>query len=154
MKVDTWKNGSHSLSTDKSKLQIDRIHQFLSTEAYWSLDIPKEIVNCAIEGSLCIGLYENELQIGFARVVTDHATFAWICDVYVESKFRGKGLSKWMMECVMSHSSLKGLRRICLATKDAHKLYEKSGFEITKTPQYWMEIKNADIYKKMRQNET
>ena len=90
------------------------------------------------------------MQIGFARIVTDEATFAWISDVYVEEEHRKKGLSKWLMECLMTHPSLKNLRRICLATKDAHTLYQRFGFEITTTPRYWMEIKDNDIYTKMQ----
>lgn len=136
------------ISTDKNRLQISRIHQFLSTHAYWCQDIPLETVKRAVESSLCFGLYHKDEQIGFARVVTDNATFAWLCDIYVEERYRAQGLSKWLMECVMSHPSLKNLRRICLATKDAHGLYENFGFEVIKTPQYWMEIKDNDIYKK------
>ncbi len=139
-----------SVSHEKSRLQLDRIHDFLSNQAYWCLGIPKAVVEQALKHSLCFGLYENKLgiQIGFARVVTDQATFAWLCDIYVEREFRGKGLSKMLMSEMMKHPSLKKLRRMCLTTKDGHFLYEKFGFEITKTPNYWMEIKNNEIYRK------
>ena len=149
-----WIKDEYTLSTDKSRLQLSRIHQFLSKQAYWCLEIPEVIVKKAIDGSLCFGLYaknNNEyVQIGFTRIVSDGATFVWICDLYIEKEHRGKGLSKWMMECVMSHPALKNLRRICLATKDVQSLYSKFGFEITQSPQMWMEIKDNEIYKKMK----
>lgn len=149
----SWEKENFLISTDKTLLQIYRIHQFLTKEAYWSVDIPQEVVAKSIEHSLCFGLYDasnNNQQVGYARIVTDFSSFAWLCDVYIEKDFRKKGLSKWLMECVMSHPSLKNLRRICLATKDAHELYKKFGFEVTKTPDNWMEIKDNDLYKKMK----
>jgi GNAT superfamily N-acetyltransferase len=153
-KPNQWTLNEFTVSTDKTSLQLSRIHHFLATQAYWCLDIPRDVVEKAIAGSLCFGLYVRiesaYLQIGFARVVTDGASFAWLCDVYIENDYRGKGLSKWIMECVLSHPDLKNLRRICLATKDAHSLYTKFGFEITQTPQNWMEIKDNDLYKKMK----
>jgi GNAT superfamily N-acetyltransferase len=146
------RNKNFLISTDKQFLRLDSIHNFLSKEAYWCLGIPRTVVARAIDHSLCFGLYKAAAdglkQIGFARVVTDHATFAWICDVYVEEEFRGQGLSKWLMKSVMEHPSMKGLRRSCLATKDAHALYQQFGFEVTKAPENWMEIKDNDIYKK------
>jgi N-acetylglutamate synthase-like GNAT family acetyltransferase len=146
-----WKKDNFVISTNKSKLQIDRIHKFLSQEAYWCIGVPKSVVEKAIEGSLCFGVYDesdNTAQIGYARLVTDKATFAWLCDVYIENEYRGEGLSKWLMECLLAHPELQGLRRICLATKDAHKLYEKYGFEVTKSPGNWLEIKDNDVYTK------
>lgn len=140
-----WNFDGYSVSTDKNRLQIERIHRHLSTEAYWCLGIPEITVRKAIEGSLCFGLYKEtggkNLQIGFARVVTDQATFAWLCDVYIDKEERGKGLSKNLMSCIMSHPDLQNLRRFCLATRGTHGLYEKFGFQVTKTPEYWMEIK-------------
>jgi GNAT superfamily N-acetyltransferase len=146
----TWRREGFYISTDKSLLQVSRIHQFLSTQAYWCRGIPRETVAAAIAGSLCFGLHaeSDAAQVGFARVVTDCATFAWLCDVYVEHAHRGKGLSKWMVECVLSHRDLQHLRRICLATKDAHSLYQRFGFTATKTPGNWMEIKHNDLYQK------
>jgi hypothetical protein len=150
----SWEKENFFISTDKAFLQVDRIHKFLANEAYWSKDIPQLLVEKSIENSLCFGLYDisknHKEQIGYARIVTDYASFAWLCDVYVENSFRKKGLSKWLMECVLSHPDLKNLRRICLATKDAHGLYAKFGFEVTKTPDNWMEIKDNDLYKKMK----
>ena len=140
------------ISTDKQLLRLDAIHNFLSKEAYWCLGIPRAVVARAMDTSLCFGLYrtgaEGLRQVGFARVVTDHATFAWICDVYIEEAFRRQGLSKWLMKSVMENPSLKGLRRVCLATKDAHSLYRPLGFEVTASPQNWMEIKDNEIYRK------
>ena len=100
----------------------------------------------AIQGSLCFGVYDNGSQIAFARIITDGATFAWICDVIVEEKFRGRGVSKSLMKAILAHPKLQGLRRICLATKDAHSLYQQFDFKVTETPQNWMEIKDNDIY--------
>lgn len=98
---------------------------------------------------MCFGLYDTSLniQIGFARVITDQATFAYLCDVYVEDSYRGKGLSKWLMSCIQSHQSLQGLRRFMLATKDAHGLYKQFGFKVSNNPDRLMEIVNPDIYK-------
>ncbi len=139
------------VSSDSSLLQIDRIHRFLAKEAYWCADIPRKVLEVAIQHSINFGLYErkSKLQVGFARVVTDKATFAWLCDVYIEDEHRKNGLSKMLMENVVQHPELKSLRRFCLTTKDSHFLYEKFGFQITKTPGYWMEIKDNDIYKRM-----
>jgi GNAT superfamily N-acetyltransferase len=150
----TVQKGSFFISTDRSLLQLDRIHRFLSKESYWSLEIPPAIVQKSIENSLCFGVYEKTgedvLQVGFARVISDLATFAYLCDVYIEGEYRGRDLSKWLVETIMAQPELQGLRRYCLATLDAHKLYEKFGFQITPTPNSWMEIKDNDIYRKQR----
>ena len=135
------------LSTEKSLLDVERIHNFLSRQSYWCNKIPRDIVLKSIANSLCFGLYLNKEQIGFARVVTDSATFAWLCDVYVETSNRGHGYSKWMIENLLKHPDLQNLRRICLATKDAHTLYKKFGFTVNESPGNWMEIKNNDIYR-------
>lgn len=151
--AEVWKQGQFLISTDKRRLQIEKIHRFLSKEAYWCLNVPKSTVAIAIENSICFGLYdesgEKPTQIGYARIVTDHSTFAWLCDIYVEIPYRGQGLSKWLMDCLMTSKYTKNLRRLCLATKDAQSLYAKYGFEVTKSPQSWMEIKDNDIYTKM-----
>jgi GNAT superfamily N-acetyltransferase len=152
-KVLHHKKNQFSISTDKTLLQVEAVHSFLSTKAYWSLGIPVSTLHKAIDGSICFGLYHDTLngllQIGFARVVTDYATFAWLCDVYVEEAYRGQGLSKWLVESIRNHPDLQGLRRFCLTTKDAQTLYSQFGFEVTKTPEFWMEIKDNDIYKKV-----
>ena len=139
------------VSSDPADLQFERVHNFLSKHAYWCLEIPASTLKKALAGSLCFGLYEDKpggSQAGFARVVTDGATFAWLCDVYVEEEFRGKGLATGLIECVVAHPQLKGLRRFLLATKDAHGLYKKFGFQVTATPNYWMEIKDNELYQK------
>lgn len=138
---------SYEINDDKNQLQLNTVHGLLK-ECYWSKGIPQAVVTAAIEMSLCFGVYKDKHQVGFARVVTDGATFAWICDVVIAEKHRGQGLSKELMKAVMSHSLLQNLRRICLATKDAHKLYEQFGFKVTETPQNWMEIKDNNIYLK------
>ena len=149
-------NGEFFVSADKKLLQMDRIHAFLSTKAYWCLGIPKRLVAKAAAASLCFGLYrrtaKGALQVGYARIVTDGCTFAWLCDVYVEPEFRGRGLSSRLMRTVMAHKAIKSLRRVCLATKDAHFLYAKFGFKPTASPSSWMEIKNNGIYKRKIKN--
>ena len=150
VEMDNQKN-EYFVSDNKSLLQIDRIHNFLSTKAYWCLGIPKPVVEKAIDASICFGVYQNKSnnQVGFARVVTDKATFAWLCDVYVEDEHRNNGLAKRLMVFIKTHPDLQSLRRFCLTTKDAHWLYESFDFQITKTPNAWMEIKDNDIYQKM-----
>lgn len=135
----------YSISTDKKLLQPQVIHQFLSN-SYWAKDIPVEIVLRSIENSLCFGLYHHKKQIGFARVVSDYATFAYLADVFVLEEHRGRGLAKSLMQEVFGHSQLQGLRRFCLGTRDAHKLYEQFGFYIIKKPELWMEIRHENIY--------
>lgn len=151
--TDVWRKSAFFISTDKKQLQLSRIHRFLSQEAYWCLGIPSAVVARSIEDSICFGLYhqdENTIhQIGYARLVTDQSTFAWLCDVYIEQPYRARGLSKWLIECIMSSRYVRGLRRICLATKDAHGLYQNYGFKVTETPANWMEIKDYDVYKKL-----
>lgn len=143
MAIKTFKE--FEISDDKNLLQIEQIHSFLK-EAYWCKGIPLKTLQSAVESSLCFGVYKNKNQVAFARVITDAVTFAWICDVIVDEKYRGQGIGKEMIQFVMAHPKLKGLRRICLATKDAHQLYKQFGFHVTETPQNWMEIKDNDIY--------
>jgi GNAT superfamily N-acetyltransferase len=144
-----------SISTDKSKLDISVIHRFLS-HSYWSENIPVEIIKKSIEGSMCFGLYDGDKQtlpagrqVGFARMVTDKATFAYLADVFVLEEYRGKGLSRWLMEVILAHPDLQGLRRILLATRDAHGLYAKFGFTPLNNPDRFMHIHNPDVYKKV-----
>ena len=135
------------ISTDKTKLDIDAIHEFLSTEAYWCLNIPKAKVETSILNSLCFGVYDNKKQIGFARIITDYSTVAYLGDVYVLEEYRGKGLSKWLMEIVMSYPDLQGLRRWILLTGDAHELYRQFGWNDIADPGRWMEVHNKNVYK-------
>lgn len=137
-----------SISNDKAKLDIDAIHEFLSTKAYWSLNIPKEKVQTAIQNSLCFGVYHNEKQIGFARVVSDFSAIAYLGDVFILEEYRGKGLSKWLIENIMKHPNLQGLRRWILLTADAHELYRKFGWTDIEDPTKWMNVHDKDVYKR------
>jgi GNAT superfamily N-acetyltransferase len=122
------RRGDFLISTDPALLDLPLIHDFLSNRSYWAQGRSLEMVRRAIENSLCFGLYEGNGQIGLARVVTDRATFAWLCDVFVLEAYRGRGLSKWLMECVFNYPALHGLRRFLLGTRDAHGLYARYGF--------------------------
>jgi GNAT superfamily N-acetyltransferase len=134
------------ISTDKSLLDVDTIHKFLSEESYWANRRTREETERAIENSFCFGLYDGKKQIGFARVVSDRATFAYLGDVFVLKEYRGKGLSKMLMEAVVSHPELQRLRRWLLATKDAHGLYEQFDFGPLRLPERWMERTAPDAY--------
>ena len=136
----------YSISTDKEKFDIDFIHGFL-THSYWAESISKEIVERSIKGSLCFGVFNQDKQVGFARMITDCATFAYLADVFIDEKYRGNGLSKWLMEVILSHPELQSLRRMMLATRDAHGLYEQYGFTPLTNPERWMQIHNPDVYK-------
>jgi GNAT superfamily N-acetyltransferase len=127
------------ISLDKSRLDLDAIHDFLSNESYWANERSIEQTRVAIENSICYGVYAGVRQIGFARVVTDKATFAYIGDVYILSEFRGRGLSKRLMQTIIDHPELQNLRRWVLATFDAHGLYEQYGFAGLRFPERWME---------------
>ena len=134
-----WQSGEFEISTDRSRLQFDVIQKFLADDSYWAQNRTPEQTRTAIENSICFGLYHNARQIGFARVVSDQATFAYIGDVFVLDEYRGRGLSKWLMETIVAHPDLQGLRRWLLATRDAHGLYEKYGFGALNFPERWME---------------
>lgn len=133
-------HGAYLLSTDRDKLDVEVIHQFLSTASYWAQHIPREVVVRSIKGSLCFGIYHEGTQVGFARVITDNATFGYLADVFVLPAHRGRGLSKWMMECILAHPDLQGMRRFMLATRDAHTLYAQFGFEPLGNPERLMQI--------------
>ncbi len=140
MNITEHRRENYLISTDKSHLDIDFIHRVLSGEAYWALGRPRDVVERSIEHSLCFGLYDGDRQIGFARVITDFATFAWLCDVYIDPAERGHGLGKWLIDAVLGHPDLQGLRRWMLATRDAHELYRRyGGFEPLHAPDRWME---------------
>lgn len=135
------------ISTDKRRIDLHVVHEFL-THSYWAAGISREVVAHSIENSLCFGIYRGDQQVGFARVISDYATFAYIADVFVLGAFRGKGLSKWLMQCVLEHPSLQSLRRWVLGTKDAHGLYAQFGFKPLHSPEIFMEIHNQDVYKR------
>jgi GNAT superfamily N-acetyltransferase len=135
----------YEISTDAARLDVRSIHAFL-TETYWSPGIPLATVRRAIENSVCVGAYIDGRQVGFARMVTDKATFAYLADVYVLEEHRGLGLSKRMMEGLLQLQELQGLRRMMLVTRDAHALYEKFGFTALAAPARFMERHNPDAY--------
>ncbi|TQV72898.1 GNAT family N-acetyltransferase [Aliikangiella marina] len=138
--------GSFFISTDDELLNLELTHTFIAN-SYWAKGIPFETVKRSIENSLCFGAYDNEhQQVGFARVVTDKATFAYLADVFVLSEFRGLGISKLLMDSVIGHPELQGLRRMMLATYDAHGLYKKYGFEAVPNPESLMQIWQPNIY--------
>ncbi|HEX2910289.1 MAG TPA: GNAT family N-acetyltransferase [Chloroflexia bacterium] len=137
---------NYLISTNPEKLDIDTIHNFLS-HSYWAENIPREIVVRSIKHSLCFGIYDRDKQVGFARVISDLTTYAYIGDVFVLEEYRGRGLSKWLMSSIMEHPDLQGLRRWGLATRDAHGLYRQFGFQGLKNPDRYMEIARPDIYK-------
>ncbi len=134
------------VSTDKDRLDVELIHRFLSNEAYWSRGIAREVVERAIDGSLCFGGHVDGRQVAFARVVTDGATFAYLADVFVVPEHRGQGYAKALMAAVMAHPHLHGLRRFTLATLDAHGLYASFGFTAPLRPETLMEKFDPDIY--------
>lgn len=152
MKLITIHKNQFTISTDKAKLDINAIHEFLSTKAYWCLNIPKATVEKAIANSLCFGVYEGDKQIGFARVISDLSTIAYLGDVYVLEEYRGHGLSKWLMETIMTHPELQGLRRWILLTGDAHGLYRQFGWTDLADSSKWMELHNKTVYKPHEQN--
>ena len=143
--IHEWRQGWYVISTDKSRLDLTLIHNFLTT-SYWAAGIPLEVVRRSIEHSLSFGLYKEDKQIGYARVITDYATFAYLGDVFILEPFRGQGLSKWLMEVVVTHPELQGFRRWLLLTKDAHGLYKKVDFTGVATPERYMERFFADVY--------
>jgi GNAT superfamily N-acetyltransferase len=137
----------YAISTDPARLNLTAIHAYL-TRSYWSPGVPIEVVATAVERSLCFGLFHGRDQVGFARMVTDGATFAYLCDVYVLEEHRGLALGQWLVEVVLSHPSLQGLRRMVLATRDAHTLYEKYGFRGLAHPERFMELHRPKVYEK------
>ena len=142
------RRGEFILSTDPARLDLDIIHGFL-TNCYWAKGIPRDVVARSIEHSLCFGVYDgNGVQVGFARVVSDFATVAYLGDVFVLESHRGRGLGKWLMECIMQHRALQGLRRWILLTRDAHGLYSQFGFMPLKSPERYMELHRPDVYER------
>jgi GNAT superfamily N-acetyltransferase len=143
-----YRNGKFAISTDPAKLDVDAIHTFLS-RSYWAEGIPKAVVARALRHSLNFGVYtEDGAQIGLGRVISDFATYAYLADIYILEEYRGLGLGKWLMRCVMAHPDLKGLRRWQLATRDAHGLYQQSGFTALQRPERHMEILDPDVYRR------
>jgi N-acetylglutamate synthase-like GNAT family acetyltransferase len=140
----------YEISTERGRLDVALIHDFLRS-SYWAKDIPRSVVESSIQNSLCFGAFSGGKQIGFARVISDFATFAYLADVFVLPEHRHRGVSKMLVRAVLTHQQLQGLRRILLATRDAHGLYAQFGFEPISHPEYFMSIHNPGVYKKQHQ---
>jgi GNAT superfamily N-acetyltransferase len=138
-------HSGYTINTDRTRLNIQTIYNFISKESYWGKGRSIEVIQKSIENSLSFGIYYKDEMIGFARVVTDYATFAWVADVFILPEHRGKGLSKWLMGTILAHTELQGFRRWVLATKDAHELYRKFGFQELNRPERWMERFDPDM---------
>ena len=142
-------NPQYSISTDSSRFDVEMIYQFL-TNSYWAEGIPRHIVQRSIDNAMCFGVFDGDKQVGFARVITDRATYAYIGDVFILDSHRGRGLSKLLMKAIMEHPDLQGFRRWSLVTNDAHGLYQQFGFKPIANPQKYMELVNPDVYKMQR----
>lgn len=140
-----WLQGEYSISTDVNQLDLNVIHQFL-TSSYWAKGLQLEVLQRSIQNSLIFGLYKGKQQIGFARLITDHATFAYVADVFILEPFREQGLGKWLIETIISYPELQGLRRWLLATKDAHELYRRFGFTELNNSDRFMEKWSPHVY--------
>jgi GNAT superfamily N-acetyltransferase len=143
-----WTKDDFLISTDRNKININYVHHFLS-HSYWAEKIPLAIVERSINGSLCFCIYHNDKQIGFSRVITDEATFAYLADVFIDEAYRGKGLGKWLVEVILGYPTLQSLRRFMLATRDAHGLYAQFGFTPLTNVDRWMQIHQPEAYRKM-----
>ena len=140
-----WTRDPYMISTDRARIDRRLVHDFLAS-SYWARGIPAEVVNRSIEHSLCFGVYQGAAQVGFARVITDEATFAYLADVFILDGHRGRGLGKWLMEAILAYPDLQGLRRWSLVTRDAHGLYTQFGFAPLAHPERCMELVNVEIY--------
>ena len=139
MSIVEHRRDDYTISTDKTRLDVDLVWDFLCHTSYWAQGRSLATIQRSIEHSLCFGVYTGDHQVGFARVVTDHATFAWLCDVFILESHRGQGLGKWLVECVVAHPELQGLRLFLLATSNAHELYRRyGGFQQVPVPEKWM----------------
>ena len=142
-----WTRDGYTISTDPDHLDRRVVHEFL-VGSYWAKGIPREVVDRSIENSMPFGVYEGDDLVGFARVITDKATFAYLSDVFIVDAHRGRGLSKWLMEIILAHPDLQNLRRWSLTTRDAHGLYGQFGFTALAKPERHMEMLDADVYER------
>jgi hypothetical protein len=140
MNDNAFERNGFRISADKGLIDFETVYNYLNDESYWGKGLPKETLKKAIENSICFGIYKQGKQAGFARVITDKATFAYICDVFILTGYRRLGLSKWLVQTIKQYPELQGLRRWSLATLDAHGLYEQFGFTVINWPERWMEI--------------
>ena len=149
-----WIKDNYRITTRIEEFDFDVIYDFLSRQAYWCKGVPVNVVRKALDNSLCFAVFNDgprqSEQIGFARAITDQATFAYLADVFILEPFRARGLSKWLIECILSHPDLHGLRRFVLATRDAHGLYKRYGFQALADPAMFMELHKPDIYPRGR----
>ncbi|HEY9257834.1 GNAT family N-acetyltransferase [Chitinophaga sp.] len=148
MEIITVKEGEYHITSDKARLDLHAIHDYLSKESYWAQNIPFDTVQKSISGALCFGVFHENKQVGFARVITDGAVFGYLADVYILTPYRGKGLSKFLMRTILAHPDLQGLRRMLLVTSDAHGLYRQFGFTEVPNPEKFMQRHNPDPYTK------
>ncbi len=139
MSARTWERSDYTISTDRDRLNVAFIHDFISNKSYWGQGRSLEVIQRAIDNSLNFGVFKGERQVGFARVVTDYATFAWLADVFIIDEHRGHGLGVWLIDVITSHPDLQNFRRWILATRDAHELYRRFGFNALDDPARWME---------------
>ena len=142
----SWLAQGYEITTERARIDVSAVHRYLSEQSYWAKNIPVEIVERAIQHSLCFAVLHGDQLAGFARVTSDRATVAYLGDVFILPAHRGKGLSKWLMESICAHPQLQGLRRWMLATADAHGLYAQFGFTPLKAPARWMEKHDHDVY--------
>jgi GNAT superfamily N-acetyltransferase len=142
----SWQKDDFTITTDPAKMDIDIIHGYLS-RSYWAQGVPRATVQKSIEGSLSFAVLYGSRQVGFARVITDKATFGYLSDVFILEEYRGKGLSKWLMEIILGHPELQNFRRFLLSTRDAHGLYRQYGFKDLVSPENWMQVYNPEVYK-------
>lgn len=133
------------ISTDSSRLDLPWIHNYLTNDSYWSRGISFQVFQRSVENSLCFGVYHQAKQVGFGRAISDLATFAYLSDIFIAESYRRRGLGKWLVECILGYPELQGLRRLMLATTNAHGLYTQYGFTLLKRPESIMEILNLDI---------
>lgn len=140
-----WETEEFWLTDDSSVVDLGRVHMLLQG-SYWAKDIPLAVLETGVANSLCFSMFDGSRQIGFARVITDKATFGYLSDVIVDEAYRGRGLGRWMVSCIMAYPQLQGFRRWSLATRDAHALYRQFGFTELKHPDWFMEIHRPDVY--------
>lgn len=143
-----WERGAYLVSTDRTRIDVDLVHDFLARQSYWAAGISRDLVARSLDHSLCFGLYREGTQVGFARVISDFATYAYLADVFVLPQHRGQGLSVWMVEIILGHPRLQGLRRFVLATRDAHGLYARFGFTAYPDPDRLMCRYDPDVYRR------
>ena len=143
-----WQQGAFEVDTDPARLDIDTAYDFIGRQSYWAAGMPRAVFERSVQGALCFGVYDGTRLVGFARVITDGATIAYLGDVFIDEAYRGQGLSKWLLSCIHAHPDLTHLRRWMLFTADAHGLYQQFGWTAAARPERYMERLNPDVYKR------